>query len=548
MKHLSALEGRVLMALAVLVSAIGLLLGGRFVAQAWPFTVDDTYITLRYARNMAEGIGPTFNMNPPRAEGYTSFLHMLLAVIPHALGMDAVLFVKLLGVVCTLGAVVITWMLAWRLCDSVGPPIRGFAAGSAVFLLAAFYATAVHAVSGMETSLAMLLLGAFVLAAIPGERAGRLACWRPFALALLGLLLGLTRPEANAVVPIVLLWRWYSVGKGRRARFGWASLLLYVVPGAAYFAWRWHYYGLFLPIPYYAKVFHQQFGVGAGTTLEFLKFLLIRCGLPVGLALLALRRRLMEVFVIAAVWTLLGVLPSPVMDFEWRYCFPAFPLWCAAGAYGFAALLQRVSSSRKRRPLAPIAVCLLLVLYLGLQWAWFLKPARATMLERRAYGNSLKNAHIEFGRLLSVFRETQPSIPLLAIGDAGSVPYYTHWEVIDIAGLNDPVIGAEGRRNPEAVLSRHPDLVVLASQRADRFIPNAWFPWETELYEAVRRAGMRRLGLVPFSAGSSLWVMGIPNSPIGLYMRQLVERRKAEQRQEGQKTAAGSQNSVARGH
>jgi len=247
----------------------------------------------------------------------------------------------------------------------------------------------------------------------------------------------------------------------------------------------------------------------------------------------------MELFVVAAVWTMLGVLPSPVMDFEWRYCFPAFPLWCAAGGYGFAALLQRASSFHKRRPLVPIIVCLLLVLFLGLQWTWSLKPARAAMLERRAYGNALMHAHVEFARLLSVFRETQPSTPLLAIGDAGAVPYFSRWEVIDIAGLNDPVIGAEGLRDPEAVLSRRPDLVVLVSQRADRFIPNVWFPWETKLYEAVRQAGMRRLGLVPFSAACHLWIMGIPDSPIGLYLRQLVERRKAEQRQDGQKTVAG---------
>jgi hypothetical protein len=74
---------------AIAVGAAALL--ALHVAKAWPFTVDDTYITLRYSRNVAAGLGPTFNATGPRAEGYTSVLWMLVLAVPHAMGLNAVL-------------------------------------------------------------------------------------------------------------------------------------------------------------------------------------------------------------------------------------------------------------------------------------------------------------------------------------------------------------------------------------------------------------------------------------------------------------------------
>ncbi|RYG85422.1 hypothetical protein EON77_05610, partial [bacterium] len=58
----------------------------------WDFTVDDAYITLRYSRHLAEGFGPEWNLEGPRAEGYTAPLWMVLLALPHLVGADAVVF------------------------------------------------------------------------------------------------------------------------------------------------------------------------------------------------------------------------------------------------------------------------------------------------------------------------------------------------------------------------------------------------------------------------------------------------------------------------
>jgi arabinofuranosyltransferase len=53
------------------------------------FVQDDAFVTLRYAQNLAEGAGLTWNPGE-RVEGYTNFLWALLLVVAFRLGIDPV--------------------------------------------------------------------------------------------------------------------------------------------------------------------------------------------------------------------------------------------------------------------------------------------------------------------------------------------------------------------------------------------------------------------------------------------------------------------------
>src|SRR5207237_4989713 len=100
------------LALVLVAAAIGAFTWNLYVL--FPFTVDDTFITLRYSRNVAAGLGATYNATGPRAEGYSSALWMLLLVGPHLfrLGpMNALLAAKALSVVATLLTVAV--MARW---------------------------------------------------------------------------------------------------------------------------------------------------------------------------------------------------------------------------------------------------------------------------------------------------------------------------------------------------------------------------------------------------------------------------------------------------
>src|SRR5437762_4060818 len=60
------------------------------------FTVDDAYISYRYARNFARGLGLVYNPGE-RIEGYTNFLWTLLIGFGFKLHLDPEAVAKILG-------------------------------------------------------------------------------------------------------------------------------------------------------------------------------------------------------------------------------------------------------------------------------------------------------------------------------------------------------------------------------------------------------------------------------------------------------------------
>lgn len=506
-------------ALAVLVWMIG---------RLWPFTVDDTYITLRYAANLAAGHGPVYNVEPPRAEGYTSFLWMLVLAVPHLAGLAAAAVAKGLGVLLTTGTVGLASLLAARLSSFLGRRARWVPAAMTGFWLAAYHPTSVHAVSGMETGLAAFLLALLVYCAAfaRGDRV-------PVLLPTLGLLLGLTRPEANPVVALILAVGCFaSVPAERRARFALCALGLYVLPGAIYFGWRAHYFGHLFPIPFYLKVASQGPLAGSGTVLSFLRALLPVAGLPLAGCLLRWNRQVAWVAGVAGIWIGLCLFPANIMDYEARFCFPAAPLLFALAGYGLAVWLSHLRrmliargalASGLGAALAVAAVALASWLGLSQRHAW-------VVFDRRSYGLALEHTHVRLGKLLAAYPGARERRPLLVIGDAGAVPYFSGWRILDTFGLNDPVIGIEGDRDPAYVLGRNPDLVVLVSREQLEYRTHETMPWEGRLFAAVRAAGMTRIAVMSFSPRSHLWVMGDPQSEVARYvgreMRKLMQERR----------------------
>ena len=215
------------------------------IAVVWPYTLDDTYIFLRYADNIAAGHGPVFNPGE-RAEGYTSPLWLLWCTLGQVLRLDPVLFAKFSGVFFTYAAAFLIAATSLLLSRPMASQTNG--AAGAAFAIAAFAgnaATPVHAVTGMETALFLFFLGlAFWIAVrVMTEPKRTHVGWLPPAV----LLLSLTRPEGNLLGMLLLAGAGATHPHDARARLLRATLMHYVVPGAVYFAWRWNYYGLAFP-------------------------------------------------------------------------------------------------------------------------------------------------------------------------------------------------------------------------------------------------------------------------------------------------------------
>jgi arabinofuranosyltransferase len=175
-------------ALAALAPLSLFLLAERRIAGAPGFPLDDSWIHLQFARNLAEGAGFSFNAGTPVA-GSTAPLWTLLVAAGFFVAGAAPVVAKAIGVTTTAAAAV----LMRRAAIAWGVP-RPVALASAIALV---WTGALQwgALSGMEVSLAALLVAAALLAHAHDHHV---------ATAALAALATLARPEAVLLVPLLL--------------------------------------------------------------------------------------------------------------------------------------------------------------------------------------------------------------------------------------------------------------------------------------------------------------------------------------------------------
>jgi hypothetical protein len=508
------------------IAAVAAAAFGVSLLRAWPFTVDDTYITLRYSRNVADGLGPTFNASGPRAEGYTTFLWMVALVLPHALRLDAIVAAKVLSVVASAATMVVAacWArseaLAAEPADANGAERGAWAGATAATCLAAVPATAVHAVSGMETALFTLLLTSAFATAAGFVRGGPAAAARGTRLCVLGLLLGLTRPEGNLAALLIIGIAAALIPRSARPGLVLRAALVWAVPVAAYELCRRTYYGLWFPLPFYVKLATPGLFPGLPDVLAWLRAPVLHFAVLILPALVRPARSLAPALVAMGALTAFFVLPQHQMGYDHRYLAPLDPSLGVLAGVGLARVLARLTaggaadragaagSMRVSRSLVNVIAAAALVLASGLEAV----DARAVIGGEADYGLGLEHAHAHLGRELLALDAPDAR---LVISDAGAVPYLSRWWTLDLVGLNDAAIATTGKRDPAWVLGQRPDVVVFASPRTDRVEPWDWNPWEPALYDACVAAGFARVGLERFADDYWLWVMAVPGSEIG---------------------------------
>jgi hypothetical protein len=210
--------------------------------RAW--VCDDAFISFRYALHLVRGDGLVFNAGE-RVEGYSNPLWTLLMALGLALGCDVEPWSVAWGLVFHAGTLAI---LAWR-AWSTGKAAAEWALPlpAAALVAAAHPDWAVHATSGLETSLyTFLLLGGFV--ALTGPR-----CPQPALAGALFALAALTRPDGVLFAGLGLAYAVVEAALARRARPALAFAAGFFVPWAPATLARVVYYGSYFPNTYYAK-------------------------------------------------------------------------------------------------------------------------------------------------------------------------------------------------------------------------------------------------------------------------------------------------------
>jgi arabinofuranosyltransferase len=445
----------------------------RGIAGTTGFPLDDSWIHLHFARNLAEGRGFAYNPGRPVAGSSAPLWTLLLAAGALVPG-PSVALAKALGVACALAAATVTRRaaLAWG-----APPVAALLAGVALLWTGP---VVWGALSGMEVTLAALLVAGALLALVRDRTAWTVG---------LGSLAVLARPEAALLLPLLAL-----AGPRRAGRLA----AFAVVPAAVLapaVAFAWATVGVPYPATAVAKVEGGLIGwLGglhepAARTLvdrpwafarEWIVWLfgahaLLPLAVLPALPLAGRRSGRLGVAGLALVAHPLGMaLLAPYRGpgfQEGRYSIHLLPLALVVLAVGLGAAIAR-------RPRAAVA------LWLGLA-LWALPPAAAR------YAWSVQNIEAMQVRLGRWVDASVPRTARLAVNDIGAIGYFSRREVIDLVGLVTPEILPYRRHGEEGVIrfvgERCPDYLIVFP---------SWFPRltaRTDLLEPVHRVALERV-------------------------------------------------------
>jgi hypothetical protein len=404
-------------------------------AGASGFPLDDSWIHLHFARNLAEGAGFSYNPGVPVA-GSTAPLWTLLLALGVLVGGASVGLVKTIGVLTSLAAAVVVRRaaIAW------GASRAGGLAAAIAFSWTG--AMAWGALSGMEVALGALLVGAALWAAPDG---------RPFWTSLWAALATLARPEALIVVPLFAAARPLT----------WRRALLFAGVTAAVLApavgFSLATVGSPMPATASAKIEGGLVGWLAGmrepwTTTwltrpaDFFRSWVAWLGtidrlLPLGLAaaLAMIWRRPGRALALPALalvahplaMALLAPYRSPAFQ-EGRYSIHLLPLAFVALGVALGPRLTRVR--------------------LTLVGLYLLLAAIALVPAADRYGWAVQNINAMQVHLGHWVAEHLPPRGPIAVNDIGAIAYVSRREVIDLVGLVSPELLPHRRAGEMAVL------------------------------------------------------------------------------------------------
>ena len=406
-----------------------------WIAWTTHYTAEDYLITLRYAENLAQGRGFTFNPGE-RVLGTTTPLYTLILAAIAFLRLDALDFGKILN----LAADSFTCFLLARLLArrAVGQPIAGLFAAC---LYAGSPLAIKTTVGGMEAGLVTCCgLGA-LLAFVDGKE------WR---LAVLSAALLLLRVDAAPLTALLWVGFIYS-----QKRVPVRALLLGALLVLPWLLFAKLYFGAVIPNTIFAKieVYRRLLPASAGMNfpafaIEFLgptqRFFTLFTALGAARVLyeapLWFRRRPKAqagILFLPLVWLLFyyGVLlRSPVPAFYW-YFLPPYPLY-----FGFAALGGAWPTEGAARLLRVKANS-------GLRKAWL--PALALL----ALASAARLRSVRAPILVMQYVEDEGRVPMalwlrdnvppgqrILLEPIGYVGYYAGHPLLDMIGLVSPEV------------------------------------------------------------------------------------------------------------
>lgn len=385
------------------------------------FTVDDSFITYRYAKNLvAHGI---WNWNPTGStveEAYTNFLYAILAIIPEFFKISTLVFFKLLGAMSLV-------YIAARLFYLIKNKIIYFASLTFLILNPFFY---LHAYSGLETPIFIVLIFELIVFLTLKEKVQN---EKMFYFILL--LLPLTRPEGALYSLVGFSLFWYKNREIKSKKY----FILFCALGLGYFILRYKYFGDLLPNTFYVKS-SEGFNMNRFVSYIFgnIKYW------SVALLFIIIKDKSYRILLGTSIIinVLLYASSDLQMNFSDRFPFQTFaPFYLGAFIY---------TKNTYNFYMVSVLTAFLMGFII----------AGSSLLDSAKYFPKLRQAYGGLGVALSKYKNE--NLTLLS-GDVGLISYFSEWYVYDLIGLANKHIAKKGI-SLEYLQNTKPDLILLYSR------------------------------------------------------------------------------------
>lgn len=415
---------------------------------------DDTYIFLVYVRNYLAGNGLTYNGTV--VEGFTSVFWVFLLTLFGALGIPLPELAAGLSMVSALFALLATY----RLAVSMGIP-PGWLALMPPFLLALTGDFAFYSVVGLEEVLftALVTFNLALLLTTPLESLFRTNYYP----ALLAVMI-LTRPEGALICALFFLMVLKKDTFILVLQCG-TKLSLFLLPTLVA---KWAYYGYWLPNTWYVKG-----GAGLANIGQGLVYVLFNGGRYVSV---------LVVLTALAIWMRYRKQP-----FAAQKLLPLAAMVVIWLAYIIIQGGDNMVGGRFFLPILPLVYCILIetvwqarlgqtaIVVTSLVMGSVLLLAYVTSPGIQAQADSWREVFETRKKAGLYLREHYPPDTLVALNQAGIIPYYSQLPTIDMLGLNDVYIAHHGKRDFSLwyahqagdgayVLSQRPDIIIFGGR------------------------------------------------------------------------------------
>lgn len=452
-------------------------------------TFDDSFISLTFARNLAEHGMMGFD-GKSWSTGATSPLHVFIVANLIKAGLTPINAAISVGVVCTVWLSVATYFLGWAVFRR-----RHVALLAGLFISLTPF-VAFDAGNGLETSLFMALVTTTfaVYLLLPSVR-GRMATGTLIAIAVL------VRPEALALAPAVMLYRYFT----RRPEETWNELVedAFLLIGPAVLMYQF--------VILYNVLAGDTFLGTAGAKMRFFQEeqLTIRQKIADGsdnialfaapllpllvLAAFAFQRREMVLF--GSFWAIVlafyvGLFPGGMEHYFYRYQHPILPVLAVLAAGGFFVIVERIKAQTELLPKLMLGGVLVAVVIVGgFQYARW----------RDLYGMAAGETHSDLeAMVLDLNKIVQPG-ETVASHDIGALGYFGKFRVLDLVGIVNPEVSEyhSGRRLSQYIDLKRPQyLLVMPDWDRDllRINPGG----RKEQFELVKVYPAARIRRVPY--------------------------------------------------